>query len=203
MHWFIEDCLQLYKGLLYMSCDPRTGDFGFHRFYNRPMYDGSRLLYFSKCPFWIVGNLNYSGAEQLPTYVRRHYNRSNKSINKYRIIVCVIPDQTIRKVYATEHSDWSEFNPDCTFRIPIKLILQRKKQLYEIEKILIRGLQPYIDGLYKVNKNCQTRVQLPPPIHIGRDIKEDHQGKFKATSLFAGIVQSIGLHVCVRVLVMY
>ncbi|GAA6085822.1 uncharacterized protein LOC107560599 [Tachysurus ichikawai] len=122
MSWFREECVDYVGRRMYLKCLPQEGDFGFHRFYN--INYGSMLLPPSPFPYWIVGNLNYPGNEQLPNVLRNYYNKSNKRTNMHRIIVCVdTADLFIHSVYVTEHSDRTNFSPDRTFHVPRHFLL--------------------------------------------------------------------------------
>ncbi|KAI5087849.1 hypothetical protein C0J45_22338 [Silurus meridionalis] len=129
LHWFCTKCLYVNRNDEMVSlCDPDNEDFGFHLFENRFDQNFGQLLPNINFPYYVVGNLNRDGAEQLPEYVQEAYTGDYDDSNKDRIIVS-FKHGCFDKVYVTEHGDEWNYDPDKTYRINIKVIkyISRKK----------------------------------------------------------------------------
>uniref|UniRef100_A0A8B9LRG5 Wu:fc75a09 n=1 Tax=Astyanax mexicanus TaxID=7994 RepID=A0A8B9LRG5_ASTMX len=120
LYWFSTRCISFDGNNEMVSrCDPRRGHFGFHRFINRPIEEGVTLLPVEELQYYVLGNVNFPKADQLPEYVRK--NRALKGSNKDRIIIS-LDAQKIRKVYITTHIDNKEFDINNTFLISRDLL---------------------------------------------------------------------------------
>lgn len=97
---------------------PQTGAFGFCRFHNN-----EEILPKQNLPYYEVGNLNGSRANELPQYVRSKYIKHCDESNKDRIIIH-LHNKNIEKVYVTEHESQKTFNSDQTYEVTRDVIEQ-------------------------------------------------------------------------------
>ncbi|XP_073716645.1 uncharacterized protein [Misgurnus anguillicaudatus] len=121
--WFANECVSIDSyGRMIAQCNPATGEFGFHRFYNRIEDDEDRLLPNNfTLPYYEVGNLNDSGS--LPSYVTVNHNRNRADSNKDRIIVRYNSGlSSFDRIYVTQHADHVNFDQNHTYRISQGLI---------------------------------------------------------------------------------
>ncbi|KAF4071269.1 hypothetical protein AMELA_G00271210 [Ameiurus melas] len=119
--WFSKECLYFDRNdKMVPLCDPDAGDFGFHLFENRNR-NGFQLLPGINFPYYVVGNLNSDGADELPDYVTRAYTGSYDNSNKDRIIVS-LKNGYFDVVYITEHVDEWNYDPNQTYRLNKNLI---------------------------------------------------------------------------------
>lgn len=119
--WFSKECLYFDRNdKMVPCCNPDEGDFGFHLFENR-YRNGFQLLPAINFPYYVVGNLNSDGADELPDYVTRSYTGYYDDSNKDRIIVS-LKNGFFNEVYITEHVDDWNYDPENTYRINNKLI---------------------------------------------------------------------------------
>lgn len=86
-----------------MKFNPKNGDFGSCRFWNRYESNGHKLLPDDGLCYFEGGNLNRPGADQLPVDVRKDYDCRKKKSNTNRIIFSLTEDGFTNKVYVTEH----------------------------------------------------------------------------------------------------
>lgn len=123
LYWFANDYLFFNNNnKMCWVHDPKNQYFGFHRFRNRQDRNGVKLLPDANLIYYMVGNLNSAGADELPDYVREHYGNFQKGNNMDRIIVSV-NGRCFDRVYVTEHSDRKEFNKEATYCISTDLII--------------------------------------------------------------------------------
>lgn len=115
LYWFANDCVAPDQSTL--QCDPENRDFGFHSFGNRHYRNAVKLLPDVNFPYYVVGNLNSPGANELPDYVREDYTGLQDGSNTDRIIVSIVDDEWVDKVYVTEHDDQKNYNAQATYRI--------------------------------------------------------------------------------------
>lgn len=121
LHWFCTECLDFNNNTMVPRCSPDEGDFGFHLFKNEPDQNDIQLLPHINFPYYVVGNLNKDGAEDLPYDVRQANAGHHDDSNKDRIIVSLIND-CFDKVYITEHINERDYDPNKTYLIKKKLI---------------------------------------------------------------------------------
>ncbi|XP_066518142.1 uncharacterized protein [Hoplias malabaricus] len=118
LHWFANNCLSFHQYNMIAECDPESGEFGFHIFENRYERNGEKLLpevYFP-IQYYVVGNLAYAEADDLPYDVREYYTGLQDNSNMDRIIVS-LDDEFFHKVYVTEHDGRRDYNPNATYCI--------------------------------------------------------------------------------------
>ncbi|KAF5901692.1 vacuolar import and degradation protein 30-like, partial [Clarias magur] len=121
LYWFANDCLHLNQNnVMEARCYPNKGEFGFHTFENRKTKVG-KLLPYAPLPYYVLGNLSYPKACNLPTYVRKDFNRCQDNSNMDRIMVSWYKN-CFFDIYVTEHFDRSNFNKRFTFHISQHLI---------------------------------------------------------------------------------
>uniref|UniRef100_A0A9J7YI16 Uncharacterized protein n=2 Tax=Cyprinus carpio carpio TaxID=630221 RepID=A0A9J7YI16_CYPCA len=122
LYWFANDCVSFDEDNNMLSvCDPAEGDFGFHYFNNRCY--GEKLLDEEDFPYFVVGNLNSPGAEDLPVYVLEDEYTDEHDSNTDRIIVSLDEDW-FHEVYVTQHHDRSNnYDPHATHRISRGLLM--------------------------------------------------------------------------------
>ncbi|XP_073718250.1 uncharacterized protein [Misgurnus anguillicaudatus] len=124
LHWFANECISFENNNeIYSKCDPAQGDYGFHHYQNRSNRRGKKLLPEVNIPYYVVGNLNLRGANQLPTYVSEDNSTHNDDSNTDRIIISLHNNDWIKIVYVTQHNDQSEYDPDATYRISKGLLM--------------------------------------------------------------------------------
>ncbi|KAA0712438.1 hypothetical protein E1301_Tti012961 [Triplophysa tibetana] len=134
LYWFANECIYFdNNNEMRYKYDPDEGYFGFHHFKNRYYQSGERLLPDVDIPYYVIGNLNSPGADQLPSYVSEDYspyNNDDDDSNTDRIIISVDDDEYIERVYVTQHIDNSNYDPGATFRISKGLLMNiRRKNL--------------------------------------------------------------------------
>lgn len=123
LHWFCNDFVTFNNnGDLEALIHPRTREYGFHYFGNRPEFDGEPLLPQENLPYHAVGNLFASGAEELPDYVRLNFRRNSDLSNMDRIIIQLHAELIVGKVYVTQHLGSSSFDRQHTYRISKGLV---------------------------------------------------------------------------------
>ncbi|XP_056331930.1 uncharacterized protein si:ch211-198c19.1 [Danio aesculapii] len=114
LKWYVKDCID---NNMMALCNPVTGEFGFHVFYDKgyllpPLKDKHTYKYFT------IGNLNYRHSEDLPYEVRKYYNPHDKRSNMDRVLVKLNQNKNqIEEIYISEH-----YNPRRTFRLGVSLI---------------------------------------------------------------------------------
>lgn len=144
LHWFCSEALYVHENdQMIPRCDPEEGDFGFHLFENRFYQNGLRLLPNINFPYYVVGNLNSDGSEQLPPYVTQAYTGLHDDSNKDRIIVS-LRNGRFHKVYITEHRDEWNYNPNKTYCINKRLI-KYISQRNQAEFLTETGVRPTVN----------------------------------------------------------
>ncbi|XDV15714.1 hypothetical protein PO909_015732 [Leuciscus waleckii] len=122
LYWFAQDYIDFSNGNIVSYYRPENGDFGFHKYHNR-IDEEDPIVPIQNLPYYEVGNLNYSGADKLPNYVRANYSRNIPDNNKDRVIVRLDANGRFNRVYVTEHSDPKRFDGSKTFRVSQGLLL--------------------------------------------------------------------------------
>ncbi|KAJ8402482.1 hypothetical protein AAFF_G00365650 [Aldrovandia affinis] len=144
LFWFANDGVGFYcHNHMTAQCDPRRGDYGFHHFGNYeellpvlPRGQGDK--------YFVVGNLNPEtclGAQDLPDYVREDYDRLmvSRDRNKDRIIVRLLPDNSISKIYITQHHGWhGHFDAKSTYCVSTDLVSSIKNPELDLATYLTR-----------------------------------------------------------------
>ncbi|XP_039511806.1 uncharacterized protein LOC120467094 isoform X2 [Pimephales promelas] len=124
LYWFANDCVSFGKDNVMLSeCEPADGDFGFHYFENRYDEYGDQLLPQMYFPYYVVGNLNSPGAEELPEYVSEDNSTDQHNSNTDRVIVSLYEEEWFHQVYVTQHHDRSNYDPNATYRISRGLLM--------------------------------------------------------------------------------
>ncbi|XP_051983579.1 uncharacterized protein wu:fc75a09 [Xyrauchen texanus] len=143
LFWFADDCICFCNDDMFLQCDPTSGDFGFHCFENRRNQHNVKLLPELNFTYYVVGNLNYPGAEMLPYYVEEDYTdwREDNS-NADRIIVSVHEENSVGKVYLTTHNDLSNYDPRATFHITRTLLKTIKSYQNIVDFLRDTGYYP-------------------------------------------------------------
>ncbi|MCI4376026.1 hypothetical protein PGIGA_G00183400 [Pangasianodon gigas] len=123
LYWFANDFMVFNNNnKMCWQYNPKNQFYGFHRFKNRKDKNGVKLLPDANLTYYVVGNLNSAGADEMPDYVREDYGTFKNGNNMDRIIISV-DDQGIDSVYVTEHSDRTDFNKEATYCISKELIM--------------------------------------------------------------------------------
>lgn len=123
LHWFCNDFITFdNNGDLEASTHPKSREYGFHYFGNRPELDGEPLLPQENLPYHAVGNLFAAGADDLPEYVRLNFTRDSNLSNMDRIIIQLHAQLRVGKVYVTQHLGSSSFDRQHTYRISKGLV---------------------------------------------------------------------------------
>ncbi|RXN38764.1 hypothetical protein ROHU_000822 [Labeo rohita] len=171
--WFASECVSFENNDMLSQCDPAEGDFGFHYFENRYDQYGNKLLPDINFPYFVVGNLNSPGAEELPDYVSEDKYTDEHNSNTDRIIVSV-DEEWFDRVYVTQHHDRSNYDPNATYRISKGLLtLIRRMSLNE----------------FLVEMGYYTYIQYVPPmlaINFSPQTTNTVSLDFTAVSLFSG-----------------
>ncbi|KAK7165599.1 hypothetical protein R3I93_005613 [Phoxinus phoxinus] len=152
LYWFAKDCVSFGNDNVMISeCDPADGDFGFHYFENRYDEYGDKLLPDIDFPYYVVGNLNSPGAEELPEYVSEDNSTDQLNSNTDRIIVSLYDEEWFHRVYVTQHHDRSNYDPDTTYRISRGLLMIIRRMCLDM-------------FLEKMDYNTYIQTFLPTPV---------------------------------------
>lgn len=147
LYWFSNDCVSLGNDNVMISeCDPANGDFGFHLFENRYDDNGTKLLPDIDFPYYVVGNLNSPGAEELRECISDEHSYQY-NINTDRIIVSLYDEEWFHRVYVTQHHDRSNYDPNATYRISRGLLMIIRRMSLEdfLEKMgYYTYIQPFL-----------------------------------------------------------
>ncbi|KAI5625187.1 hypothetical protein C0J50_15302 [Silurus asotus] len=131
LYWFANDFLFINNNdRMCWQYNPRSEFFGFHRFKNRMDKNGVKLLPDGNLLYYMVGNLNSPGAEELPDYVQEDFYGYKNENNMDRIIISIV-DQSVDRVYVTEHCDRTDFNKEATYLISKELIMMIREMTLE------------------------------------------------------------------------
>ncbi|KAK9981817.1 hypothetical protein ABG768_001341 [Culter alburnus] len=154
LYWFANDCVSFgNENIMISECDPADGDFGFHLFENRYDENGDKLLPDIDFPYYVVGNLNSPGAEELPEYISDKYNYEY-NINTDRIIVSLYDEEWFHRVYVTQHHNRSnDYDPNATYRISRGLLMIIKRMCLEH---FLEEMDYYTSILPVINYSPQT-----------------------------------------------
>ncbi len=131
LYWFANECVSFENNNMLSECDPADGDFGFHDFENRFDQYGNKLLPDVDFPYYVVGNLNSPGAEELPDYVSEDDHTDEHNSNTDRIIVSLDEEEWFDKVYVTQHNDRSNYDRHATYRISRGLLMIIRRRSLE------------------------------------------------------------------------
>ncbi|XP_056310314.1 uncharacterized protein LOC130221748 [Danio aesculapii] len=148
LHWFANECLIFdNNNNMFTECDPADGDFGFHLFKNRSDEYGNKLLPNNNVLYYVVGNLNSAGAEDLPESVTEDKYTGEDDSNTDRIIVSLHDDCEFDEVYISQHQDRSNYDPNNTYQITKGLLMIIKRMRLEdfLQKM---GYYPYTQPIY-------------------------------------------------------
>ncbi|KAK3507228.1 hypothetical protein QTP70_011555 [Hemibagrus guttatus] len=129
LHWFANTVDVDSGGDMELHFDPGQGSYGLHCYEDtdkRAPFDASESLYYS------LGDLDRRSARMLPFYVLQDFHHSGESPQKNvdRVLLQVQKSnpRKVEKVYMTEyHKDQSQgrsYNPDETYEISVKLLIQ-------------------------------------------------------------------------------
>ncbi|KAL0202290.1 hypothetical protein M9458_000308 [Cirrhinus mrigala] len=163
LYWFASECVSFENNGMLSQCDPAEGDFGFHHFENRYDQYRNKLLPDINFPYFVVGNLNSPGAEELPDYVSEDNYTDDHDSNTDRIIVSVDEEWFVR-VYVTQHHDRSNYDPNATYRISKGLLMIiRRMSLNEflVEMGYYTYIQ-YVPPMPAINYSPQTTNTVSP-----------------------------------------
>uniref|UniRef100_A0A3P8XXX5 Uncharacterized protein n=2 Tax=Esox lucius TaxID=8010 RepID=A0A3P8XXX5_ESOLU len=123
LHWFANEYVKIVtNGEVEIERNPNKKAFGCQQFTDNTDTK-YRLLPNRLLPFYMLGNLDAPGAEDLPDYVSKNHTEKNNVSNKDRIIFSLQPDKVLDRIYVTQHDHRSgAFDPQRTFRISKGLI---------------------------------------------------------------------------------
>ncbi|KAI4905806.1 hypothetical protein NFI96_002377 [Prochilodus magdalenae] len=148
LHWFATSCVSFDDGNEMLAvCSPETGEYGFHYYKNEYDSDDVRLLPEVDFHYYVVGNLRYPKARDLPGYVRKDFTGNTDRSNMDRIIVS-LDDEWFDKVYITEHINESEYDINRTYRITRGLLMIIRRLTLEefLEEMGYQGDRMYSSG---------------------------------------------------------
>ncbi|XP_076126763.1 uncharacterized protein LOC143106371 [Alosa pseudoharengus] len=129
LFWFAKEYIWFdNNNQIDMIYNPKDGYFGFHHFRNIIDNQDGRLLPAQNSPYYEVGNLGSTGANQLPYYVTKKFTHHIDGSNTDRLIIGLNLNGKICKVYVTQHKDLRNFSHDNTYQLSESL-------LYEIHNI--------------------------------------------------------------------
>lgn len=154
LHWFANQ-VDIHPYGIRLNFNPHS-DFGSHHYAN----SNGLLPYRPRgYQYYTVGNLNRTGAEELPNYVRypQHDNNGN---NRARIIFRA-HEQTIDLVYLTQHygnNQNSDYDPAHTYGISAGL-------LRELRQVSTRNLEQINNS----RSQLQGNLGYSQALNIGRD----------------------------------
>lgn len=155
LYWFAHDYIDFSYGEIVLRFRPQNRDFGFHKYHNS-IDEEDPIVPIQNLPYYEVGNLNYSGADELPDYVRANYSRNNLDNNKDRVIVRLDVDGRLNRVYVTEHSDPKRFDSGKTFRVSqglLQIIKNKTRDQYLSELSNTTTLQTQSDYNRQANND--------------------------------------------------
>lgn len=158
LYWFANECISFENNNMLSECDPAERDFGFHYFENRYDQYGNKLLSDVDFPYYVVGNLNSAGAEELPDYVSEDKYTDEHNNNTDRIIVS-LDDEWFDKVYVTQHHDRSNYDPHATYRISRGLLMIIRSM--SLEDFLVE-MGYYIHTQHVINYRPQISEAVRP-----------------------------------------
>ncbi|XP_077102051.1 uncharacterized protein LOC143753543 [Siphateles boraxobius] len=136
LYWFAHEYIDLSNRNIVSNYRPQNGDFCFHKFENRiDEEEEDHLLPNQNLPYFEGGNLNYSGADKLPNYVKENFSRNGRipDSNKDRVIVCLDANGSFNRVFVTEHIDSKRFDNSKTFRVSqglLQIIKDKSRDQY-------------------------------------------------------------------------
>ncbi|XP_016308296.1 uncharacterized protein LOC107662729 [Sinocyclocheilus anshuiensis] len=157
LYWFASECVSFENHSMLSECDPAEGDFGFHYFQNRYNQYGNKLLPDEDFPYYVVGNLNSPGAEDLPDYVSKDKYTEEHDSNTDRIIVS-LDEECFHRVYVTRHHDRSNYNPDATYWISrgLLMIIRRMSLCAFLVEMGYYSYIQYVPPMPVINYRLQT-----------------------------------------------
>ncbi|KTG02916.1 hypothetical protein cypCar_00045084 [Cyprinus carpio] len=163
LYWFANECVSFENSNMLSECDPAEGDFGFHYFENRYDQYGNKLLPDEEFPYYVVGNLNSPGAEDLPDYVSEDKYTDEHNSNTDRIIVS-LDEEWFHQVYVTQHHDRSNYDPHATHRISRGLLMIIRRMSLEgfLEKMGYNSYIEYVPPMPVINYRPQTPNTVSP-----------------------------------------
>ncbi|KAK9981823.1 hypothetical protein ABG768_001347 [Culter alburnus] len=168
LYWFANDCFSFKrKNSMLCKCDPANGDFGFHLFENRYDEYGDKLLPDIDFPYYVVGNLNSPGAEELPDYVSEDNSPDLHNSNTDRIIVSLYDEEWFHRVYVTQHHNRSNYDQNATYRISrgLLMIIRRRSLEYFLEEMDYSYLQLLL-SMAMINYSPQTTDTVSPDFTV-------------------------------------
>ncbi|XP_048051074.1 uncharacterized protein LOC125271132 isoform X2 [Megalobrama amblycephala] len=168
LYWFANDCFSFKrKNSMLCKCDPANGEFGFHLFENRYDEYGDKLLPDIDFPYYVVGNLNSPGAEELPDYVSEDNSPDLHNSNTDRIIVSLYDEEWFHRVYVTQHHNRSNYDQNATYRISrgLLMIIRRRSLEYFLEEMDYSYLQLLL-SMAMINYSPQTTDTVSPDFTV-------------------------------------
>ncbi|XP_026054936.1 uncharacterized protein LOC113040913 [Carassius auratus] len=167
LYWFANECISFdKKNKMFSKCHPAEGDFGFHYFENRYDQYLNKLLPDEKFPYYVVGNLNSPGSEDLPDYVSEDKYTDEHDSNTDRIIVSLHGGKRFHQVYVTQHQDRSNYDPDATHRISRGLLkIIRSMSLEDfLMKMGYHSYIQYVPPTPDINDRPQSPDRVRPDL---------------------------------------
>ncbi|XP_036439564.1 uncharacterized protein LOC118817027 [Colossoma macropomum] len=130
LHWFANIVVIDGNGAIQLSFDPGQGSYGLH-LYRNMMPDQNvkgRAPSRSESRYYSLGDLSCGRARMLPFYVMQDFHNSKGSQygNIDRVLIKVQNDspQRVDKVYITQKSQGTGFDPSKTYEISAQLLIQ-------------------------------------------------------------------------------
>ncbi|KAK7165757.1 hypothetical protein R3I93_005746 [Phoxinus phoxinus] len=161
LYWFAHDYIDISDGKIVLRFSPQEGDFGFHKYHNRIDEEDPPIVPIVPSPdfpYYEVGNLNFTGADELPDYVRANYSKNIPDSNKDRIIVRLDANGRLNRVYVTEHSDPKRFDSRKTFRVSQGLLKSIKNMRLDQYLSQLSNIADVRAGF-----TPQSHYNTPPP----------------------------------------
>lgn len=133
LHWFANTVDVDNNGVVRLTFDPNTEEFGSHHYGNFEDLLDPLPLGHVRYRYYTVGNLHTETSNELPAYVRNPPLQDYEGTNRDRIIFRVreqnTGDHTIDQVYLTQHYHPHEhrgtrYNPAHTYQISTRLMRQ-------------------------------------------------------------------------------
>lgn len=111
---------KLRKSKMNLFFCPAFGDYGFHKYKNKPARNGRGKLLPTKYGliYYSAGNFKIKSGKSLPDYIICDFTGKHDDSNMDRVITGVDKRGRVRKVYASEH-----YNPDATVEVSTETLM--------------------------------------------------------------------------------
>ncbi|XP_059894910.1 uncharacterized protein LOC132447909 isoform X2 [Gadus macrocephalus] len=139
LHWFANAIELSNNNRLKLNFDPNHGDYGAHQYGN---FQGFLDLLPFGHRYFTLGNIHFMNNNEsrcLPNYYTNdlNYLLVGEELNRARIIFALSSQNTIHRVYITQHyqadqGQGTEYDPEHTYRISINLL--RELRVFSLDR---------------------------------------------------------------------